>query len=297
MSLLRPRPVVLGLSGALLFVLACVGAPNRGSDLGEELRIGVLPGASAERLTARYGPLLDYLDKTLNTRCRLVVPDSYEHLLALFASGEVDLASFGGVTFAVATKRYDAKALVMRDSDLRFTSYILVRSDHPAKTLEDLEGESLAFGSKLSTSGHVMPRLFLEEADLPPESHFSRVVYSGRHDTTLQWVQDGKVTAGAASARWVETLFASGAAAREEIRILWESPPYVDYVWAAQESFSEHALARIRDAFLDLRIALPAHEKVLSGLDARYFVPADATRFERLATEIEGLPELTEIAR
>ena len=167
----------------LAFVLtACVLDEEKG--LPDPLRIAVLPDQESDQLIEIYTPLKEYLSAELGVQVELKVPQSYSHLLDMFHDHEADLVYFGGVTYVQARLRDDAKPLVMRDVDAKFTSYFIVRADETARQISDMAGRKLSFGSQLSTSGHFMPRQFLLNSGIVPEDYFDDVVYSGAHDRT-----------------------------------------------------------------------------------------------------------------
>ena len=187
-------------------------------------RLGLLPSESKDQILKRYTPLKNYLSKKLGRQCEIKIPDSYDELLKLSSSGEVDLSFLGGFTFVQSNLQCGMKPLVMRDVDTRFTSFFLVRTDDPAKSLSDLRGRSLSFGSKLSTSGHLMPRHFLTEKMIVPEEFFREIRYSGAHDQTAYWVRDGEADAGVANSSIIRTMYEDGRLKKSEVRVLWETP-------------------------------------------------------------------------
>jgi len=257
------------------------------------VRIGVLPDMSERNLHQRYNPLLKYLSEETGLDFKLVLPADYEELLYLFSVHEVDLALFGGLTFVRARTSYQAEPLVMRDVDTRFTSVFLVSYSSPANELADLKGSSFAFGSRLSTSGHLMPRHFMQdEKQILPEKFFGKVVYSGAHDKTAYMVRDGEVDIGAANTEIVIGMFRDGRLKEKDLRILWETPPYPDYVWAVSRNLNENIKTQLRDAFLGLDLNDTYHSHILAGLGARNFLPAGFRAFlplQRIAANLELL--------
>lgn len=254
------------------------------------LRIGVLPDESPERLRQRYEPLLDHISEQLQISCELVIPSSYDELLSLFTDQSVDLAYFGGFTYVKARQKTGAVPLVMRRIDTRFTSYFLVTGDSTVESLQDLRGKRISFGSRLSTSGHLMPRFFLGQQNIDPESYFNEIFYSGAHDKTAYRVRDGQVDVGAANAATVRSMLEDGRLDKGDIRILWETPPYADYVWAMRPVFETSARERLRDAFLLLTPEIDRHAAILAGVNAQGFVPADPDFFsdlEQIAAKTE----------
>jgi phosphonate transport system substrate-binding protein len=110
------------------------------------------------------------------------------------------MAWLGGFTFVQASLHGKVVPLVQREEDSKFTSKFIVNAAVGAKSLKDLKGKSFAFGSASSTSGHLMPRYFLQKEGIKPETFFKNVAYSGAHDATVAWVASGKVDAGALNA-------------------------------------------------------------------------------------------------
>lgn len=246
------------------------------------VRVGVLPDESEEGLRKRYDPLLAYLARETAIPHRLIIPASYGNLLELFRGNEIDLAFFGGLTFVQAREFHGAVPLVARDVDTRFTSYFLVRADNPAKSLADFEGKTFTFGSRLSTSGHLMPRHFLKRQGIEPETFFSEVRYSGTHDKTASWVRDGEVDIGVANSEIVDKLFREGRLRKEDVRVLWTTLPYFDYVWAVQRAMDEATRRSLRNAFLNLSIHDVTHAEILGGMGTEVFYSAGVEDFRAI---------------
>ena len=269
---------------ALVFVtlLALSGCGDDAGDEVKSLRIGVLPDESAEELSARYGLLLDYFGRATGIAFELVIPTTYGELLTLFNTEKVDLAYLGGFTFLKARTESGAVPLVMRDVDTRFTSLFLVKGNSPAKSIKDLKGKSFSFGSRLSTSGHLMPRHYLIRENIDPERFFAKVTYSGAHDKTVFLVRDGTVDAGVTNAVTLRRMIKEGKFETKDIRILWETPPYADYVWVAQRRLPEPIREKILEAFLEISLDQEGHETILRQIGANIFLPARSEDFNEL---------------
>ena len=273
----------------LLCLLVAACSRDDGARTVETLRIAVLPDQSEAKLRLKYQPLLDYIETHTGLHCELLIPESYDQLLQWFIDRQIDMARFGGVAYVKAHLQARAAALVMRDVDAHFRSVALVHADYPADSLQDLAGASLAFGDRLSTSGHFMPRYFLQQQDIIPEKYFSEVRYSGAHDRTAEWVRDGKVEAGLVNAVIVDEMFLDGRLGRENVRIIWVSPPYADYVWALQPDISKQQGILMRDAFLQMNQGAEG-KLLLQELGGNYYIPAghdDFSRLEQVILELD----------
>jgi phosphonate transport system substrate-binding protein len=268
------RNLLIWIIGAALTLqlFACSGQ-EQGLSNGT-LRIGVLPDESKTTLVARYAPLLEFLTEKTGYIFEIVIPDSYISLLKAFGEGQIDLAYFGGVTFVKANTEYGAVPLVMRDVDSRFTSDLVV-ADEDFRSLGKLQGRRFSFGSMLSTSGHLMPRHFLQaEHGVTPEKYFHSVEYSGKHDRTVYQVRDGEVDAGVVNSEILRRMFADGRLRPGDIWIIWTTPPFVDYVWAAHPRIPSVDRENIRQAFLQLSVDNPQHKTILMKMGASGFYPS-----------------------
>lgn len=262
----------------LSLLTGCSG--NEDESAGKDmLRISVLPDQSPSELRERFTPLLDYLSQEAGIAYEFVAVNDYADLLERFHRNELDLVRFGGFSFVKARLRDGARALVMRDVDARFTSVFVVRGDSEASSIRDFKGKVLAFGSRMSTSGHLMPRHFLVQQGIDPEAFFSEVRYSGAHDRTVEWVANGQVDLGVANAVVVSRLYRQGKITPDRIRILWETPRYADYVWAVNRRVSQAVYDRLLRAFLQLSPENPQHEGILDAVGGRLYLPASDEDF------------------
>lgn len=271
---------------ALAVVLVAVfylEAAPRKAEAPTVLRIGVLPDENPAMLQRRYSSLIEHLAAKTGIETRLVVPAGYDDAVRLFANGEVDLAYFGGFTFVRAHLDHQARPLVMREVDTRFVSWFVARPEHENRTLSDFRRHRIGFGSKLSTSGHLMPRHYLTQRwQIDPERHFSEISYSGAHDKTVNMLLAGDIDIGAVNSVIVKQMIDTGRIKKSDLHVVWETPPYPDYVWATQASIGEELENRLRDAFLELDWENPAHDRILRDISARSFLPADYQDFELL---------------
>ena len=134
-----------------------------------------------------------------------------------------------------------------------------------------------------------MPKHYLQsELGIVPEEYFGEVRYSGAHDRTALDVLGGSADIGALNSAIFDAISTEGRIASAELVVIWETPPYADYVWAVQSDFDATAAASIRDAFLALSEFDETTNSILEGLRASSFVPASARDFESLASIARG---------
>ncbi|MCK4842759.1 MAG: phosphate/phosphite/phosphonate ABC transporter substrate-binding protein [Methylococcales bacterium] len=268
----------------LITMLLLIGtsACSKQSDLAQVkvLRVSIQPIRDHFDIQQSYLSLMKYLEQELKVNIEWVAVTDYQDQLDKLDKGEVDLALLGGYAFVIAYQNNNADPLVMRDVDFRFTSYLIVSSDNKASTIADLKGQSFSFTTKLSCSGHIMPRYFMGTQDIAPESFFSIVRYSGTHDKTAQWVEDGVIDAGVVGSIMLERLLKENKIGRGKIKVLWETPIYPNYVWAARKNLSEQLKIDIIEAFIKLTPDNPQQLKILDQMGAKHYFPANNNDFE-----------------
>ncbi len=280
-----------------LFVVSLFGCSGEDIDPAPTMKpvvVAVLPDQSKEALLARHMPLLEYLRATTSLDFELEIPLDYADLLEQFDTGDIGLAWFGGLTFTRAEQRSQAVPLAFRDIDSQFTSCYLSKSDEFRTRIRDFAGSEFSFGPYLSTSGHLMPRYFLERDGIIPEQFFSSTRHSAAHDQTARWVRDGTVNLGVANCIIVQSMFDNGLLSDDDIRVIETTPPYSDYVWAVSSSMDKHTRMLLLDALLALDASLPQHRVILQLQGANAYLPAASEDFVlvRRAAQQLGLDDV-----
>jgi phosphonate transport system substrate-binding protein len=78
-----------------------------------------------------------------------------------------------------------------------YRAQLYVHRDSPIKTVQDMRGRIMGFGSRQSTSNFLVPATLLWEQGVHPLNGFSQVVYTGGHDKAAVAVYERKVDIGA----------------------------------------------------------------------------------------------------
>ena len=253
------------------------------------LHVSALPDQAPEKVRTQHELLIKHVCQAVAVICQWVPVASYEELLEKFGRREIDLVYFGGATFALANRRFGAQPIAIRDIDLRFTSVVVVPRGSAAQNLSALRSHSFLFGAAKSTSGHVMPRHFLTKELGNPEQFFSKISYSRGHDDTLRRVASGEFAAGAVNGSIAAQYLTQNKEPR--LRVLWESPPYIDYVWATRAGLPERFVQKLREAFLEIKRIDPDMREALEREQAEGYLPVVTKDFDVMfeALKLQGL--------
>ena len=244
-------------------------------------KVTAIPDESPTELARKAAPLVKYLEKTLGMKVEFTPVTDYAASVEALANKQVDMAWYGGFTFVQANIRSGGKAvpLVQREEDEKFRS-VFITSDPAIKTLADLKGKNVSFGSASSTSGHLMPRSFLMQAGIDPDKDFKRVAFSGAHDATIAAVAAGKVEAGALNISVWEKFVADKKVDTTKVRVFYTTPAYFDYNWTVHADMPAATREKLTKAFLALNSNTPEGKEILDLQRATRFVATKADNYK-----------------
>lgn len=213
--------------------------------------LGVVGFYNPRLLYAKYQTLVDYLRETTGESWELAVSIDYQETVDDFCSGKLDLVYFGPFTYLRVRDACGASPVVRLNTNgsASYTSLIMVPRDSPFKTLADLEGRTVAYGSPLSTSSHLVPRLMLQNAGLHAgEGYECR--YFGHHDRAIR-----AVFMGSADACGVRDIVGERFTERG-LRILARSEPIPNFPLVIRPEASD----AFRQSMIEVLIDRPARD-------------------------------------
>jgi phosphonate transport system substrate-binding protein len=165
------------------------------------------PSGTSQEITAGGQALLDLLSKETGLTFKGVVPTSYAALTEAMGSGNAQIGWMATFAYILAhQKGYADVALITNrfGSDHYGSQFIANVSsgftpaaDTPGTeaeldTLLQFKGKKACFGDPESTSGYVIPLIFLKKAGLT-DADIPDPVFTGGHTQTVQALYDGGI--------------------------------------------------------------------------------------------------------
>ena len=244
------------------------------------LRVSAIPDEAPTELQRKFKPLGSYLEKKLGMTVEFTPVTDYAAAVEALIHNKIDLVWFGGFTFVQAKIRSNNQVipLVQREEDEKFRS-VFITADKNITRLEDLRGKTFSFGSESSTSGHLMPRFFLGEAKVHPDTDLKRIAFSGAHDATVAAVAGGKVDAGALNISVWEKMVKENKVDVNQVRVFFTTPGYYDYNWTVRADMEPELRQKIIDAFLSLDKNDAQGKEILDLQRASRFIPTQAKNY------------------
>lgn len=273
--LLRRRGALLSLAAALLLPVAHAQ---------QVLRVTTIPEEAATEQLRKFTPLAQYLERSLGMKVEFTPVSDYPAAVEALVNKKVDLVWFGGFTHVQAQLRSGGKIIpiAQREEDTQFRSVFIAKTDSGIKTLADMKGKQVSFGSQSSTSGHLMPRSNLLDAGINPERDFRRIAYSGAHDATIASVVSGKVDAAALDVTVWRKFVAEGKVDTKVVDVFFTTPPFYNYNWSVHADMPAALRERITKALLDLSPATPEGAEILKLNRATRYIPTKAENYKGL---------------
>ena len=274
----------------LALTLAMVGCGNSSADGLPLLKVGGIPDQDTARLARRYQGFADYLSQELGVNVEYFPSVDYAAVVTAFTQDELQLAFFGGLTGVQARlQNPGAIAIAQRERDAKFHSKFIVRKDLPINSLEDLAAQSadltITFGSESSTSGHLMPRHFLTQAGIDPDTGFRSVPnFSGSHDLTWELVQSGSFDVGALNEDVWERAVDNGKADPTRVREFYTTPDYFDYNWTVRANldqvYGQGFTGKLQAALLKLNPQ--EHGEILELFSTEQFIATENKNYQAI---------------
>jgi phosphonate transport system substrate-binding protein len=178
------------------------GSPSR------PIVVAFEPSGTSSQITAGGQELLDALSQETGLTFQGVVPTSYAALTEAMGSGNAQIGWMATFAYILAHQKgyADVALITVRFGSDHYGSQFIANADSgftPAAdkpgteaelgpTLEQFKGKKACFGDPESTSGYVIPMIFLKNAGLT-DADIPDPVFTGGHTQTVQAIYDGGI--------------------------------------------------------------------------------------------------------
>jgi phosphonate transport system substrate-binding protein len=252
----------------------------------QTFKVTTIPEEAATEQVRKFGPIVKYLESKLGMKVEFTPVNDYPAAVEALVNKQVDLVWFGGFTHVQANVRSGGKIIpiAQREEDTKFQSVFIAKTDSGIKSLNDLKGKQVSFGSASSTSGHLMPRSFLLEAKIDPDKDFKRVAYSGAHDATIASVVSGKVDAAALDITVWNKFVKENKVDTKATNVFYTTPGYFNYNWSVHADMPAATREKLTKALLDISPSDALGKEILELNRATKYVPTKAENYKGLET-------------
>ncbi len=242
----------LTLLGGLLAGVATVRA---------EWVVALKPDKNPDVMKEERVALGNYLEQATGESARVIVPMSGAVILEGLENGTVDAAYLSAADMVLVRERGAAEILLAGEiqGKTSYPSYWVTLQDKPYQSVEDLRGRPVAFASRTSMSGFVIPyqdlvRRGLLRAGENPEDYFGagQVFFGTGYVSAVERVLSGEAEAAAVSYYVLDEDKHLTAEQRKQLRALQSQGPVPTHVIAVRRSLEPKRQAALKKALLGL---------------------------------------------
>ncbi len=255
--------------------------------------VALKPDKNPEVLRAEKAQLSAFLSEKLGRPVEVIIPLSATVILEGFANGTVDLGYLSATDLVNARARGAADLLLageFPDGRTAYDSYWVVKKDAPYRSIEDLRGKPVAFASRTSTSGFIVPLLDLQKrgllgADADPAGFFGagNVFFGVGYVSAIERLLAGEAEAAAVSYYVLDQDKHLSPGQRSQLRMLQKQGPVPSHVLAVRGTLAPADAEALRAALLALND--PAATALRDKVFTTKLVPADGTAHVAALTE------------
>jgi len=222
----------------------------------EKIVVALKPDKDPDQMLQERKTLSEFLSRKLDKPVEVIVPLSSSVIIEGFANGTVDLGYLSATDMVVAQKKNAGEILLAGELDGRnsYQSYWLALKEKPYNKVEDLKGKPVAFASKTSTSGYLIPVYDLKRKGLlskpNPEEFFGtgNLFYGTGYVSAVERVLNGQAEAAAVSYYVLDKDKHLTLEQRAKLKKVAEQGPVPTHVIAVRSSISEGEREALRKA-------------------------------------------------
>lgn len=258
-------------------------------------RFGLSPSSGPERVLQFVRPLAAYLAERMDCEVQFAILDSFAEVAEELRAHRISFAWLPPLNYARAADGVQLLLRSVRADSGSYHSALFAREESQLRSAADLAGKHVAWVSRDSLSGYVLPALALREAEVK----LGEETFAGSHAAVVKAVKDEWADAGATfchvteidgvqhviSAGWTETVDVG----TTRFRVLGRYGPVPGDVLCAAPSVAGAALARFLDAMLHVHEQKGGPEAVRGLFGADRFVEADPGEYRKLRLAAERL--------
>lgn len=199
------------------------------------VKYGVIPVETQTSTTKGMDGFLKHAEKVTGVKWELYQATDYSGVMNALIAGQIHLAWLSG--FSYCQTYSDSKggveplvAAAATDGTMGYNAIVVVRTDSPYKTIDDLKGKIVARTDPLSGSGYLIPTAAFRAMGKPVDEYFKSPL-SGGHVQSVLGVLRGTYDA---AFTWtskndgfgnLRQMMNKGLLKREDIRVIWTSEP------------------------------------------------------------------------
>lgn len=265
----------------------------------KELIICLVVTEDYDRTVGRKEALQEYLSSKIRMPVKIHQVTNGTTATEAVKAEKAHISSVGAFSYIVAKTKINIDPLVttapVYDSIIHnYRSCIIVSKDSPINTIEDLKNNkeklSLAWSYPTSTSGHLVPRAYLESIGVTMND-FKEVLTSENHVASVYSCITKKIDVAAVSDITLKEYSRRGKISSNDYKIIWRSDPIQRGTFFINKKVNQQLTEDIKRALTELHIISKETAKEIHyqyDYEVKY-IPVQDSDFNELRKLAENL--------
>ncbi len=242
-----------------IFLAALLLLPPHPSFAAEDIVIALKPDKNPEAMLSERKELEEFLGKETGRNVKVVIPLSGAVIQEGLQNGSIDLAYVSGLEMVQAEKSGAARLLLAVEIEGKssYESYWVTLKEKTYKNISELKGKPVAFASRTSTSGYLIPvydltkqKILAKKTD--PEEFFGKgnVSFGSGYVSAIERVLSGQAEAAAVSDYVIKGNKHLTEEQKAKLRVLDTQGPVPTHIIAIRQSIEPKEAAKLEKALL-----------------------------------------------
>ena len=252
----------------LFLLLALTGCSDQGTvdsnGIPKKLLIAVVQTENIPELTQVRGDITKFLEKKLGIPVEMIYTNDYTGVIEALKAKKVHMADIPPFAYIIATRTMKLDPLVtfgQNGTPSTYTSSLIVNWHSNLKSMADIKARSknltLCFVDPASTSGHLVPRAYLNTIGLNPDSAFKQVIFAGNHLASVLAVKSGKIDVGCTTSLVFNIMIEKKMISPGDVRVVWTSDPIMAQPIVVRDDVNKDFAKKIQAAYLAINTERP----------------------------------------
>ncbi len=188
---------ILLMSLAVLTLAGC-GEPELGT-ADNPIVMAFVPSLDSQEVLASGDAIAKMLEEETGYVVETNVGTDFAAVREAMGAGQAHIGWLNTFNYILASEKYEVEAglVTQRYGTTSYKGQINVGADTGITAIADLKGKVMCWVDPNSTSGYVIPRIFLQANGIDPDNDFAQTVEAGSHDQVIVAVYNGDCDAGA----------------------------------------------------------------------------------------------------
>jgi len=292
----------------LVAALAFTGCKNKGSvdknGMPKTLVIGAIQSEGFDQIKQLRLQICSYLSKKLGMPVEIIYTTDYSGLIEALKSHKIHMSTLPPFAYVIATRTMPLVPIVVMGKNGKPSTYhsvIIVNGHSNINSMANVKARAksltFCFVDPASTSGHLIPRGYLNSIGINPETSFKQTIFAGTHPASVLAVKSGKIDIGCTTDLVFRIMEKAGMLKEGDVKVIWTSDPIVGDPIVVRNDINKDFTKKIQQAYIDMNREAPAllanYIKLFTKDTAKrtYMVAQDSfyNGLRKIATGIKGL--------